>query len=54
MQIPEGFETFAVKIFKEKFKIAKLFKKLGYNLFEKQIILFAKTLYSLKQNLREW
>jgi len=35
MQIPEGFEAFAVKISKEKPKIARLFKKLGYNLFKK-------------------
>src|SRR6266699_5063589 len=54
MQIPEGFETFATKISKEKPKIAKLFKKLGYNPSEKQIILFTKALYSLKQSLREW
>ncbi len=54
MQIPKGFETFVVKISKEKPKIAKLFKKLGYNSFEKQIILFAKALYGLKQSLKEW
>ncbi len=48
IQTPEGFETFAIKISKEKPKIAKLFKKLGYNLFKKQIILFAKALYNLK------
>ena len=54
MQIPKDFEVFAIKIFKEKPKIAKLFKKLGYNPFEKQIILFTKTLYSLKQSLRKW
>src|SRR6266699_1365425 len=54
MQIPEGFEAFAIKISKEKPKIAKLFKKLGYNPSEKQIILFAKTLYGLKQSLRKW
>ncbi len=54
MQIPEGFKAFTTKISKEKPKIAKLFKKLGYNLFEKQIILFIKALYNLKQNLREW
>ena len=53
MQILEGFETFAIKISKEKPKIAKLFKKLGYNPFEKQIILFVKTLYGLKQSLKE-
>ena len=54
MQISEGFETFTIKISKEKPKIGKLFKKLGYNLSEKQIILFAKALYGLKQSLREW
>ncbi len=54
MQIPEGFKAFTVKISKEKPKIAKLFKKLGYNLFERQIILFIKALYNLKQSLREW
>ena len=48
IQIPKGFEAFIVKIFKEKSKITKFFKKLGYNLFKKQIILFAKTLYGLK------
>jgi len=48
MQILEGFKAFAAKISKEKPKIAKLFKKLGYNPFKKQIILFTKTLYSLK------
>ncbi len=48
IQIPEGFEAFVVKISKEKSKIARLFKKLGYNLFKKQIILFAKALYGLK------
>src|SRR6266699_3484970 len=48
MQIPEGFEAFAIKISKEKPKIARLFKKLDYNLFEKQIILFVKALYGLK------
>ncbi len=54
MQIPKGFETFAVKISKEKPKIARLFKKLDYNLFEKQIILFIKALYGLKQSLKKW
>src|SRR6266566_757658 len=54
MQIPESFKAFAAKILKEKPKIARLFKKLGYNLFEKQIILFAKALYGLKQSFREW
>ncbi len=54
MQIPEGFEAFAAKILKEKPKIAKLFKKLGYNPSEKQIILLAKTLYGLKQSFKEW
>ena len=54
MQIPESFKAFTVKILKEKPKIARLFKKLGYNLFEKQIILFVKALYGLKQSLREW
>jgi len=48
MQILKGFEAFVVKISKEKPKIARFFKKLGYNLFEKQIILFAKMLYGLK------
>ena len=48
MQIPEGFEAFVAKISKEKLKIARLFKKLGYNFFEKQIILFVKALYGLK------
>ncbi len=32
----------------------KLFKKLGYNPFEKQIILLTKMLYSLKQNSKKW
>ncbi len=54
MQVPKGFEAFAVKISKEKPKIAKLFKKLGYNPFKKQIILFAKALYGLKQSSKEW
>ncbi len=54
MQILEGFKTFAVKISKKKPKIVRLFKKLGYNPFEKQIILFAKALYGLKQSLKEW
>src|SRR6266566_5513648 len=54
MQIPKGFETFATKILKEKPKIAKLLKKLGYNPSEKQIILFAKALYSLKQSPKKW
>ncbi len=54
MQIPKGFKTFAIKISMEKPKIVKLFKKLGYNPFEKQIILFAKALYSLKQSFKEW
>ncbi len=54
IQIPKGFKAFAIKISKEKLKIAKLFKKLGYNLFEKQIILFIKALYNLKQSLRKW
>jgi len=53
MQVLEGFEAFATKISKEKPKIAKLFKKLGYNPSEKQIILFAKALYNLKQSLKE-
>src|SRR6266566_430979 len=50
----KGFETFAIKISKEKPKIAKLFKKLSYNPSKKQIILFAKVLYSLKQSFKEW
>ncbi len=54
MQIPEGFKAFAIKISKEKLKIVKLFKKLGYNPFEKQIILFTKALYGLKQSFKEW
>ena len=54
MQILEGFEAFAIKISKEKSKIAKLFKKLSYNLFKKQIILLVKTLYNLKQSLKKW
>src|SRR6266566_4777511 len=54
MQVLEGFEAFAIKISKEKPKIAKLFKKLGYNPSEKQIILFIKALYNLKQSLRKW
>ncbi len=54
MQIPEGFEAFTAKILKEKPKIAKLLKKLGYNPSEKQIILLAKALYGLKQSPREW
>ncbi len=54
MQILKGFKAFAIKILKEKPKIARLFKKLGYNLFEKQIILLAKVLYGLKQSFREW
>ncbi len=53
IQITEGFEAFAVKISKERFKIARFFKKLGYNPFKKQIILFAKMLYGLKQSLEE-
>ncbi len=53
IQISKSFETFATKISKEKLKIVKLFKKLGYNLFEKQIILFAKALYNLKQSSKE-
>ena len=53
IQILKDFETFATKILKEKPKIAKLLKKLGYNLFKKQIILFAKALYGLKQSLRK-
>ncbi len=54
IQIPKDFEAFAVKISKEKPKIAKLFKKLGYNPFKKQIILFVKVLYGLKQSFKEW
>ncbi len=54
MQIPKGFKTFATKISKEKSKIARLFKKLGYNLFKKQIILLVKILYGLKQSPKEW
>ncbi len=54
MQIPEGFKTFAIKISKEKPKIAKLFKKLGYNPSEKQIISLIKVLYGLKQSPKEW
>src|SRR6266699_3847453 len=54
IQISEGFEAFATKISKEMPKIARLFKKLGYNLFKKQIILLAKALYSLKQSFRKW
>ncbi len=54
IQILEDFEAFIAKISKEKLKIVKLFKKLGYNPFEKQIILFAKALYGLKQSFREW
>ncbi len=54
IQILEGFKTFTAKIIKEKPKIVKLFKKLGYNPFKKQIILFAKTLYGLKQSSKKW
>jgi len=54
MQIPKGFKAFAIKISKEKPKIAKLFKKLDYNPSEKQIILFAKALYGLKQSSKKW
>ncbi len=54
MQVSKGFKTFAIKISKEKSKIAKLFKKLSYNLFKKQIILLVKTLYNLKQSLKKW
>jgi len=54
MQIPKGFKAFAIKISKEKPKIAKLFKKLGYNPSKKQIILLTKTLYGLKQSPRKW
>ncbi|SRR6266566_2258957 len=50
----KGFETFAIKISKEKPKIAKLFKKLSYNPSKKQIILFTKALYGLKQSPKEW
>src|SRR6266699_101239 len=44
IQILKGFEAFTIKISKEKPKIVKLLKKLGYNLSEKQIILFTKAL----------
>ena len=54
IQIPRGFKAFTTKSFKKKPKIARLFKKLDYNLFEKQIILFVKVLYGLKQSLRKW
>ncbi len=54
MQILKDFEAFTIKISKEKPKIVKLFKKLGYNPSEKQIILFTKALYGLKQSSREW
>ena len=54
IQILESFKTFVIKISKEKPKIAKLLKKLGYNPFKKQIILLTKTLYGLKQSLKEW
>ncbi len=54
MQTSKSFEAFATKISKEKPKIAKLFKKLGYNFFKKQIILLIKALYSLKQSPRKW
>ncbi len=52
--MPKGFEAFTIKILKEKSKIVRLFKKLSYNPFKKHIILFTKTLYSLKQNLKKW
>ena len=39
---------------KEKNKIAKLLKSLGYKPSEKQIVLFVKALYGLKQSPREW
>ena len=35
MQIPEGFNVFVKKMLKEKNKIAKLLKSLGYNPFKK-------------------
>ncbi|SRR6266566_2102155 len=54
MQILEGFKAFATKISKEKSKIVKLLKKLGYNPSEKQIILFVKMLYGLKQSFKKW
>ena len=53
IQTPKDFKTFTTKISKEKPKIAKLFKKLNYNPSKKQIILFIKALYSLKQSLKE-
>ena len=54
IQIPEGFNVFVKKMLKEKNKIAKLLKSLSYNPSEKQIVLFAKALYSLKQSSKEW